>query len=563
MLTNNFNWCQTIVDELVTCGARDFFFAPGSRNAPIIHSILENPLAKAAIHFDERGLGFYALGHLKGNQKVSCVISTSGTAVANFFPAVIEAFQSKLPLFIITADRPLEWVKSGVNQTIDQMKIFGNYVHHFIQLPIASEEVSKKQLRSKLSWLYQECLEKGPIHLNIPLREPLFDSKKNTTTDLIQPNKFPKTFYHQANCQTNKIKDFIENKIQKTRKGVLILGKKESPYQDEKTLKTFCQKLNWPIISDIASFSRHVVEKNLCLNYHELLLKNKKIEIDTVIHLGGSFVSKQLIAFLKENQPKTYLQINDFTQIQQDPASLVTDKINLCEDLFLKDFTSPMSPQKKNEALIMDLKQEEKKIEVMIKKKTETTLNEISLANELIKNCPSDISFFVGNSCPIRDMDYFTKSDLLKTKVYANRGASGIDGLLATASGVSDGLKKPIWVVLGDLSFLHDLNSITLFKNTLPKSALFIINNQGGHIFRNLPIFESFKKKEDWLFCKHNYQFNFIENFLKIPYFHIKSLEKLNEVLTLILKQETLCVVEIEINAKESAQIKREINKEL
>ncbi len=563
MLTNNYNWCQTIVDELVTCGTTDFFFAPGSRNSPIIHAILEDSLAKANIHFDERGLGFYALGYLKGSQKVSCIISTSGTAVANFFPTVIEAFQSKLPLFIMTADRPLELVKSGANQTIDQIKIFGNYVHHFIQLPIPSEEVSKKQLRSKLSWLHQECLKKGPIHLNVPLREPLFDSKKNTTTDLIKSNKSPKTVYYQTNCQTNEIENFVKNKIQKTKKGVLILGKKEFPYQNEKILKTFCQKLNWPIISDIASFSRHLVEKNLCLNYHELLLKNKKIKIDTIIHLGGSFVSKQLLVFLKENQPKTYLQINDFTQIQQDPASLVTDKINLCEDLFLKNFISSMSSEKKNEDLITGIKKEEKKIEAMIKKKTETTLNEISLANSLIKNCPSEISLFVGNSSPIRDMDYFTKSNLLKTKVYANRGASGIDGLLATASGVSDGLKKPIWAVLGDLSFLHDLNSITLFKNTLPKSALFIINNQGGYIFRNLPIFEFFKEKEDWLFCKHNYQFNFVENFLQISYFHIKSLEKLDEVLILILKQKKLCVVEIEINAKKSAQIKREINKEL
>ena len=260
--TINLYWSSLIIEELIRCGVELFCIAPGSRSSMLTVAAAENKRAKTLVHFDERGCGFYALGYASAAKKPVAIITTSGTAVANLFPSVIEASKKKIPLIILTADRPPELRYTGANQTIDQVKIFGDYVKWFFDFPTPTDEISPKFVLTTIDQLVYRAQSEtpGPVHINCMFREPL-TPKESTYPKIIINQKIedwlkqksPFTIYHKSE---SKIRDkdiaALSAKLRNIKSGIIAVGKLSSKTEQDAALK-LAHRLGWPIFADVTS----------------------------------------------------------------------------------------------------------------------------------------------------------------------------------------------------------------------------------------------------------------------------------------------------------------------
>ena len=555
-------WADLIIEELVRNNVKLFCISPGSRSTPLTVAVAKNKIASqdAIIHYDERGASFFALGHAKATQTPSVLICTSGTAAANYFPAIIEAANENIPLIVLTADRPPELREAGANQTIDQIKMYGDYVNWFFDLPCPDEKISEQFLLTTVDQAAHRslCPFKGVVHLNCMFREPFLtddDVCKHIKSEKVKQwylgdNKF--TEYGQTeivtdNLASKKITKIINN----SKSGFIIAGRLQN--EDERqSIIELAEKINWPIFPDINSGLRLGIKSKNIFPYYDLLISNKSFslsKVDTVLSFGQGFTSKQLWQWLNENNYKNYIHIAE-NQNRIDPTHSVTHRMVSSIPSFCKSIIPKIEIQSdKSFDYKMNIK-----IENLLKKEIDdkNQLSEPGIARAITRLLPKNHSLFSSSSRPIRDFDSYSSTEGNSVIFGSNRGASGIDGTIAAASGFAKALKLPMTLLIGDLAFLHDINSLTFLKQLSYPATIVVINNNGGGIFSFLSTNMHTDIFEKYFGTPHNLSFKKIAEMYDFAYHNPKSKKEFENLYSGAINGSIHNIIEITTNREEN-----------
>ena len=293
-----------IIDHLVQQGVRKIFFSPGSRSSLLALAATGQPRLEKSIHFDERGMAFQAYGYAKATQSPVAVLTTSGSAVGNIFPAVMEASHDHVPLILLTADRPAELQNSMANQTCDQVKIFGNYVRWYAEIPAAEAQLSDDYLGSTIAHaVYRSTVPPpGPVHLNCQFREPFFSGEIFSAP----------LSTHYESSQAMISKETLQkwaDKLSTLKRGVVVAGSMPSSKRSSAICR-LAEKLDWPILPDLMAGLRSETSHPTQIAYYVDLLKSiTDFEPDCMLHLGDRLISKPLLTWLSNAKPSVYLNV--------------------------------------------------------------------------------------------------------------------------------------------------------------------------------------------------------------------------------------------------------------
>ena len=544
----NIRAAKIMIDQLVKLGADYFCVSPGSRSTPLALAIAEHNQARAMVHFDERGTAFHALGYAKATQKPAVVVTTSGTAVGNLLPAIMEASKTHTPLIILTADRPPELQNCGSNQTIDQVKIFSDFVGFEVNLPCPDPLINDNYLKGSLAQAVFHARQ-GPVHINCMFREPLSGPTSYLPAhDVVS----------YGNLEMHPSQDSLESWAQElgsAKQGVIIVGALPSGSQFD-SLHALAERLGWPIFPDIISGMRSEGVKGNVIAYYDLILKTwKDRKVEAVLHLGDQFVSKALLEWVAQCNPRLYFSVSDHLG-RQDPKHIVTHRLACKPSLFCEKILPLVSEG-------ADCTEGWKEASLQIEECLKDKFSSLSQVTEpLIGFHLSDFEdrpIFLANSMPIRDADFFYFPKEKRGPIFANRGVSGIDGNIATAIGLAQGGKKQTVAVLGDLASLHDLNSLAMLKNAEYPVIFVIINNAGGAIFSFLPLAINKETFEQFFATEHTWSFEKAAALFEIPYHSPVTMKDCTRVFQDCLQKNESCMIEIFTNRDENHLLHQDI----
>jgi 2-succinyl-5-enolpyruvyl-6-hydroxy-3-cyclohexene-1-carboxylate synthase len=491
-------WAHLIVEELLRCGVDFFCVAPGSRSTPLVAALAANEKARSLIHFDERGTAFAALGYARATGRPAAWITTSGTAVANGLPAVVEAATDGVPMILLTADRPPELRQTGANQTIDQPDIFGDYVRWRFDLPAPDSDIDPVMVLTTVDQASYRAIRapQGPVHLNLMFREP-FLPENDDEADLSSPASWigsgaPYTRYAATKPAVDKMEvDRLSAALHTAKRGLVVAGRLASRKQGEAVLR-LAESLGWPLLPDIGSQVRlGAGSEGLAAHYDALLSSGSFAEEhapEAVVHVGGRALSKRLEQFLARSRPDPYVVVRE-NPFRLDPAHRVThsveaDVVDFCAALVRA--ATDDSPEADASWTADWRKASDVTGHYLDEILAREELGEPHVARAVSRNIPLDHGLVVASSMPVRDLDTYAATDGAPVPVAANRGASGIDGTVATASGFARGLDRPVTLLIGDLALLHDLNSLAMLRDV--HVVVVVLNNDGGGIFSFLPV---------------------------------------------------------------------------
>lgn len=450
---------QTIIDELIRGGVNEFVVAPGSRNAPLLVAVASaSASGRVRMHtrIDERSAAFLALGLAKASGRASAVITTSGTAAANLHPAVLEASHSDIPLLVITADRPIELRNTGANQATDQVKLFGTAVRHFAQIGEIPDETYLRSATSRA--LY--ATSTGPVHINVPLREPLIG---DGTAGAGRREDLPwTTIVHE-------LPHSFDISLDLPSRGVVVVAHDHSGVTAGE-IESFATTLQWPILSENPlSISSAIGHASLFLSKEEV---RKRLAPEMAIVIGRPVLSRSINSLISESERVIVIDNSHEWSDPQRKAELVLPSLPLPEgDPDGKWLPLWWDHERKMQSLIASL----------------PNWCEPALLANFAANLPTECALFVGASRPIRDLEGFAQPRSGVT-TYANRGLAGIDGSLSTAVGIALASDLPSFAVMGDLTFLHDINGLLIPQSDPhPDLTILVIDNNGGGIFSTLP----------------------------------------------------------------------------
>lgn len=563
-------WAYAVIDELVRNGVNCFCLCPGARSGLLATAIARHPDAKAKIHYDERGAAFYALGHARATGLPAVWVTTSGTAVANGFPAAVEAAQDGIPLLLLTADRPPELRDTGANQAILQSNLFAPYQRWHVDMPCPTTDIDLNYVRSTIDYAFARTQgpNPGPVHVNMMFREPLstesdgIDYQPYLDHACARDEKLPHTVISAAQLAPSQSDiSYLIERFEHSATGVLLVGRLSSD-AERAAAQTLAQRLSWPVIADIGSGVRLSEGVDGFIPYADqvLLALSDAFSPECIVHIGGPFVSKRLLQWLKRVESE-YVLIQPHPR-RQDVTQRAARVIE--SDLSLLVSALPESLQMQASPSLEQWHQASRRVKEVVHQHVEraTSLDEIGVA-QMVSTCAGRAATFAGNSMPIRDLDMYGMSQPDAQPVTANRGASGIDGTVATACGWAAGLQQPVIAVLGDLAVLHDLNSLSLMKTLANPLILVVINNDGGGIFSFLPVAAESDIFEQHFGTPHGFTFEAAADQFHIPYAHPTSPEAFLNLLTEALDANQSMLIEVTTDRRTNVELHHALQAEI
>ena len=480
-------WADHLIDALIKGGVETFCMSPGARSTPLLLAAKRHPIAQLILHYDERGMAYHALGLSKGSRKPVALIVTSGTAVGNLLPAIMEAFHQNIPLVILSADRPQELHDCVANQTTDQTKIFSQFVLFEHDLPCPDHLIPLNYVSQVVAEALCSALHtpRGPVHLNCRFRKPLTEKGFQNRVPNGRERRSSLSFGRMV-LEGEEVKK-IADELQHYQKGLILVGEKAEIKEDQ-ALLALSKRLGWPILPDFLSPIRRLENEDGVIDAYDLILKAQKsameLRPEAILQLGSRFVSSELPEWISTLNLKWHLQLSPNPR-GGDPTFTINERAVGEIDPFLREVIASLP-----EATSSDWIEKWVKLNAKIKAdihhffKEATSLSEPLIFHQLKDLIPSKYALFFANSMIIRNGENFFFPRAFQGPIYANRGLSGIDGNIATACGIAKGCKKPFIAFIGDLAFLHDLNSLPFMKELSIK--LIVINNGGGDIFHFL-----------------------------------------------------------------------------
>ncbi|MEH2168888.1 MAG: 2-succinyl-5-enolpyruvyl-6-hydroxy-3-cyclohexene-1-carboxylic-acid synthase [Nostoc sp.] len=489
-------WAYILTETLKRLGLTCAIICPGSRSTPLAIAFAQQaPEIEAISILDERSAAFFALGQAKATGRPVVLVCTSGTAGANFYSAVIEALYSRVPLLILTTDRPPELRDCHSGQTIDQLRLYGNYPNWQTELALPSADLGMlAYLRQTVihSWERAQTPTKGPVHLNIPFRDPLAPVPDGTDLRYLRSQFHPENFFAaitnpfpipHSPCPMPK-------EWKECDRGIIIAGvaQPQQPQEYCRAIAQISQTLKWPVLAEGLSPVRNYAELNpYLISTYDLILRNqqlaKQLAPEMVIQVGEMPTSKELRTWIDATQPRRW--VIDKSDQNLDPLHGRTTHLRISvEDIkaeeinlsFSSDYLQQWCDAEAKVRLVVD--QTMGKIDEVIESKAAWLISQI---------LPPGTPLFIANSMPVRDVEYFWKPNNLGVRSYFNRGANGIDGTLSTALGIAHRQQSSV-MLTGDLALLHDTNGFLIRNKFVGHLTIVLVNNNGGGIFEMLPI---------------------------------------------------------------------------
>jgi len=532
MSVSSFNrrWAAVILEALTRHGVRHVCIAPGSRSTPLTLAAAENRAFIHHTHFDERGLGHLALGLAKASNAPVAVIVTSGTAVANLYPALIEAGLTGEKLVLLTADRPPELIDCGANQAIRQPGLFASHPTETLSLPRPTRDIPARWLVSTVDNALG-ALRAGALHINCPFAEPLYGEMDETDLawqqalgDWWQSDK--PWLSAPAELSSPKQRDWF---FWRQKRGVVLAGRMSAA--EGKKVAEWAQTLGWPLIGDVLSQTGQPLPcADLWLGNAKAVTELEQAQI--VVQLGGSLTGKRLLQWQATCTPEEYWLV-DPREGRLDPAhhrgrrlvSSVADWLEL----------HPAEKRAPWAAAIPELSRQA-----------------WQLTSQIRRYLPEQGQLFVGNSLVVRLIDAFSRLPA-GYPVFSNRGASGIDGLISTAAGVQRANARPTLAIVGDLSALYDLNALALLRQASAPFVLLVINNNGGQIFSLLPTPQS--ERERFYLMPQNVQFEHAAAMFSLRYQRPMNWIELESALNTAWSKPRATLIEVVVNDSDGAQM--------
>lgn len=552
---NNMNmlWASIIIEELVRNGVDAFFASPGARNAPLMAALSQNQIARAFSAVDERAGAFMALGWAKAAERPAAVVCTSGTALSNYFPAVIEAFRDSLPLVIISADRPPELTGSDANQTISQTDLFGRYCLGSLNLPCPDEKFPVRSLAAKIDHL--AALRSGPVHINCRFRAPLTPVEDDSALIPADYESKARNFFSQDRPLTMHVpaestcSDIspARKAVVEAKRGLLVVGRMDSE-KDRNAAVKLAQNLDWPVFCDIgSSIKGRAPQANsiLTMDHPAALELINQYSPDVILQLGTGLVSKHYYGSVLA-LPKEVILVSPRTQ-HRDPSHRVTLKLPVGVDSFVRSF-GDIHKNSLDPDAGTDLMQGMAGLENMLQKATPEDKLTFPLIAEVINRLvPDNEALFLGNSIAIRAFDAAIPRPGEGPVIVTNRGVSGIEGNIAVSLGFAQGSGKRTTSVIGDVSFLHDLNSLHAVAGAETPVILVVINNQGGRIFERLPAGDFPEMCYPLMATPHNMDFRHAALQFNLPYSMAETPKELKELYAAALRGNQSHVIEVRL----------------
>ncbi|MBE2896457.1 2-succinyl-5-enolpyruvyl-6-hydroxy-3-cyclohexene-1-carboxylic-acid synthase [Pasteurellaceae bacterium HPA106] len=547
-------WARVILTALIRQGVQHICIAPGSRSTPLTLEaarFAREQRVRVHTHFDERGLGFYALGLAKSSEQCVVIITTSGTAVANLYPAVIEASLTGVKLVVLSADRPVELLHCGANQSIEQQGIFADYPVAALNLPRPSEELKPQWLLSVLSEALFKQQQGGVVHINAPFAEPLYGVDESAVNahpwlEPIQP--WLKSSQHWRIYPHGQREVLVHENWDewRTKRGVIVVGKLGA--RERMGLAQWAQTLGWVMITDIQSgIAAPLPHADIWLANEAV--RTKLLNADIVIQFGRQIISKRVQQFLATFS-------GEFWQV--DTMASACDPHHHHATRFVAPvhhWLRAHPPLRQREWLLEPLALS-KFCREFIAQQVGGKLNEASLAHFVERILPRNGVLFLGNSLFVRLVDAlgFLPEDY---PVFTNRGASGIDGLIATAAGVGQATGQPLVAMIGDVSALYDLNSLALLRQVPQPTIVFVINNNGGAIFNMLGVEQDVK--DTFYRMPHGLEFAQAAAMFGLNYQRPYTWADLNTVLKQAYARKETTLIEIKSAPSEGSDIYRNL----
>lgn len=575
-------WASVLVETLHRLGLTTAVICPGSRSTPLAVAFAQHEQIEAIPILDERSAAFFALGIARQSRVPVALVCTSGTAGANFYPAAIEARESRVPLLILTADRPPELRHCHSGQTIDQQKLYGSYPNWQAELALPSVGIGMlRYLRQTLvlAWERSRFPVPGPVHLNLPFRDPL------APTSQIDPDSLPSPF---------ELEEFFTNltatapplpasaylpfsKWQRCERGIIVAGPAQprDPQEYCQAIAQLSQALGWVILAEALSPLRNYVNLNpYLISTYDLILRNQKLAQQLapamVVQIGELPTSKELRTWLNECQPQRW--IIEPSEDNLDPLHGKTTHLRIAieqweEALSLNPSTdsnghSQSSKKPKATRKIQAPKsrylQKWCEFDIEVRRRVNEEVNAIATLFEgkaawlLSQVLPPETPLFIANSTPVRDIEFFWSPGNGKVRPYFNRGANGIDGTLSTALGMAYRNQSSV-LLTGDLALLHDTNGFLLRPRFVGHLTIILINNNGGGIFEMLPIAKFDPPFEEFFATPQEIDFAPLCLTYKVEYQRIGSWEQLKMLLN-PLPTEGIRVLEVRTDRKADAK---------
>lgn len=496
------------MDELARVGVREVVVAPGSRSTPLVMAFASDSRFRTRVHLDERSLAFFALGVGKASGRPAAVVTTSGTAVANVFPAVVEASQSGVPLLVLTADRPHRLRDSDANQAVDQVGMYGGFVRAFFDIaPPSVDAAGLRHLRALASRAYAAATgpDAGPVHLNFPFDKPLEPQAVDLDFSVVEPlaargrsegTAFVDITVGLGRLSPNQLAELLGDVLD-SRRGVVVAGPTEDAERVGEAVLAFAAATGFPVLADPLSGARyssadgaHVVAA------HDLFLRDEVVRgylaPTAIIRVGASPTSSALQQWLVDHDGVRHTVI-DATSRWKDHGTTATkyvyadpaETLNALTDAVTSTPHAPVDPEWTSKWRTA----ESAAFAALAQDASEGgELHEGHVLAAVLEAIPADGSLFVSSSMPIRDLDAFGHPAGKAIRTFANRGASGIDGIVSTAFGVASQCVGSTVCVLGDVAFFHDQNGLLWSREEDAPVVFVLIDNDGGGIFHMLPI---------------------------------------------------------------------------
>lgn len=560
---------HNIAEILSKKNVKTAILCPGSRSAALTISMVRHPDIETFSISDERSAGFIGMGMAQLTGDTVALVCTSGTAAYNFAPAIAEAFFQEIPLIVLTADRPAEWIHQYDGQTIYQRDIYGKHVKKSFELPA---DYTNADAVWQIERVLNEAINlsqihpKGPVHINVPIREPFYPTAEeeitfDTKVRIIENAEVEKKLSNHFWNDFKEIWQSCENKL-------IVVGHRQSSELNE-TLKKFADELGVPVIADIISNVNNIdpILADVFLSSKSEDFK-RKLRPDLLITCGKSVISKNLKIFIRNNRPTYHFHIQENPDLI-DPFQTLTHKVEVSPEYFFKqlfedlDFLNFKEGDEEADNQYFEFWNE---ASIKAKQKLNSFLNdanycEFKVIRNVIDRLPENSVFHVANSMVVRYSNLVGLEKGKNVEVFANRGTSGIDGSLSSAVGCALKTDKIVTCLIGDMSFFYDRNA---FWNTyLPDNLrVILINNHGGNIFRIIDgpnkqaevgdYFETKQNSTAEFFCKEN----------DVQYLKVVDEASLENTLNLLhQKMSRPVVIEVEVDGSRNVEVFAEYKK--
>ncbi|MDI9876000.1 2-succinyl-5-enolpyruvyl-6-hydroxy-3-cyclohexene-1-carboxylic-acid synthase [Flectobacillus rivi] len=532
-----------IAEILVTKNVTDAIISPGSRNAPLTIALARHPQINALSVSDERSAAFIAMGMAQVKNKPVAICCTSGSAAYNYAPAVAEAFFQEIPLIVFTADRPTEWIHQHDGQTIYQENIYGKHVKASYQV---GADYSHPDARWHIERVMNEAINtantfpKGPVHINIPLREPFYPSAEEQV--VFERPRNIRQHSSKASLSQETWEELLDQ-IDDYSKVMVIAGQDATNPEVNQALKGLQEEFGFVVVGDLIANTKGEFIAN-----HDLYLGqlDDSYAPELLITFGKSVISKSLKQYIRKHKPEAHWHVQSSTHVIDTYQSL-TDIVSIAPEDFFKELLESldlraykMGDEEKSfeyQEQWFNLERKSSRYIHQVLSSTDTW-NEFTTYYKVMENIPAGSQLHLANSMAVRYANYLHLPNIDEVEIFANRGTSGIDGCVSTAVGAALATEAQVYLLVGDVAFFYDRNA--LWNNFLPSNlTIFLENNSGGGIFRMIdgpsqqpelePFFETAQKMTAKLTAEES----------NMEYLSATNFEQLENILTTIPQKST------------------------